>query len=333
MAETILEVQDLRTNFRLRSGLLEAVDGLSFSVEAGKVLCIVGESGSGKSVTALSILRLIDPPGQISGGRILYRGRDLLTLSEKQMAQVRGDRIAMIFQDPMTSLNPVFTIGQQIAQNLMIHQRLDKTEARGRTIELLKLVGIPHGEGRFNDYPHQFSGGMRQRVLIAAAIACQPDLLIADEPTTALDVTIQAQILQLLSDLQQQLGSAMIFITHDLAVVAALADHVLVMYAGRMVEYGDVWTIFNRPQHPYTRALLDSILDLDDERDAPLHSIPGAPLIPVNQPPGCGFRARCAHAVARCAEERPMPRPAAAGHLAACHLVEVGAADAPEGAP
>ena len=332
MAETILEVQDLRTHFRLRTGLLEAVDGLSFSVEAGKVLCIVGESGSGKSVTALSILRLIDPPGQIAEGRVLFRGRDLLTLSEKQMAGVRGDRIAMIFQDPMTSLNPVFTIGQQIAQNLMIHQKLGKAQARTRTIDLLKLVGIPHGEGRFNDYPHQFSGGMRQRVLIAAAIACQPDVLIADEPTTAFDVTIQAQILQLLIDIQQQLGSAMIFITHDLAVVAALADHVLVMYAGRMVEYGDVWTIFNRPQHPYTQALLDSILDLDDERDAPLHSIPGAPLIPIDQPPGCGFRPRCVHAVGRCTEERPLPRPAADDHLVACHLVEASPASAPKGA-
>ena len=321
MPETILEVQGLSTQFRLRGGVLEAVNGLSFSVEAGKVLCIVGESGSGKSVTALSIMRLIDPPGRIAGGRVLYHGRDLLTLPEERMARIRGDRIAMIFQDPMTSLNPVFTIGQQIAQNLTIHQGLGKAEARGQAIELLKLVGIPHGEGRFNDYPHQFSGGMRQRVLIAAAIACQPDLLIADEPTTALDVTIQAQILQLLSDIQKKLRSAMIFITHDLAVVAALADHVLVMYAGCMVEYGDVWTIFNRPQHPYTRALLDSIIDLEDARDTPLRSIPGAPLVPIDPPPGCGFRPRCGHAVARCGERRPPPRPAADGHPVACHLV------------
>ena len=321
MAESILEVNNLSTTFQLRSGLLQAVNNISIKLDTGKVLCIVGESGSGKTVTGLSILRLIDPPGQITNGQILYRNQDLLELSEKEMENIRGNQIAMIFQDPMTSLNPVFTIGEQIAGNLIIHQRYTKDDAKIRTIELLRMVGIPNSEGRFGDYPHHFSGGMRQRVLIAAAIACEPEILIADEPTTALDVTIQAQILHLLSDLQQRLGSAMVFVTHDLGVVAALADEVLVMYAGKMVEYGDVETIFHSPKHPYTRALLDSIINLDDDKTTPLRTIPGAPLIPINLLPGCSFRDRCPNAVDRCNHVDPEVHSFSNSHLVSCHQV------------
>jgi len=267
---TVLKVKNLKTHFKLRTGTLKAVDGLSFEVEPGRVLCIVGESGSGKSVTAQSIMRLIEQPGRIVDGSIQYRDQDLLTLSESEVEKLRGNRIGMIFQDPMTSLNPVFTIGEQITETIVAHQGVKKNEARTRAVELLRLVGIPEPEGRLNDYPHQFSGGMRQRVLIAIAIACEPDLLIADEPTTALDVTIQAQILKLLAAVQKKLHSAMILITHDLGVVSAMADEVLVMYSGRMVEFGDVETIFRNPRHPYTVGLLESIIKLDDTRDSEL---------------------------------------------------------------
>jgi oligopeptide/dipeptide ABC transporter ATP-binding protein len=321
MAAPILKVEGLKTQFRLRAGVLTAVDGLSFTLEPGKVLCIVGESGSGKSVTAQSILRLVEPPGRVVEGRVLYRDQDLLALSERAMERIRGDRICMVFQDPMTSLNPVFAIGEQIAEGLRAHQGLDRAAARARAIELLRLVGIPNPEQRCDDYPHQFSGGMRQRALIAAAIACEPDILIADEPTTALDVTIQAQILKLLADLQKRLNSAMILITHDLGVVANLADQVLVMYAGRMAEYGDVEAVFGDPKHPYTIGLMNSIIRLEEPRDAALRSIPGAPLVPINLPPGCGFRFRCARAVERCGRETPLPRIDRRGHAFACHVV------------
>ena len=322
MAEPVLRVEGLRTHFRLRHGLLKAVDDVSFSVEAGKVLCIVGESGSGKSVTALSILRLIDPPGRIEAGSIHYRNQDLLAMPEREMARtIRGNRVGMIFQDPMTSLNPAFTIGDQIAEGITAHQQVSRAEARAKTIELLRLVGIPHAKERYSDYPHHFSGGMRQRVLIAAAIACEPDLLIADEPTTALDVTIQAQILRLLADLQKRLNSGMILITHDLGVVAAMADDVMVMYAGKMVEYADVQTLFRSPRHPYTIGLLNSVIGLDEPADAELRSIQGVPPVPINMPAGCSFRPRCGQAVEACAVSEPTLRSAAPDHPVACHLI------------
>ncbi len=321
MVEPILKVEGLKTHFKLREGMLKAVDGVSFSLAPDEVLCIVGESGSGKSVTAQSILRLIDPPGHIVDGRILYRDFDLLALSEREMEKIRGDRIGMIFQDPMTSLNPVFTIGEQISEGLREHLGLGKKAAKSQATELLRSVGIPHPEERYRDYPHHFSGGMRQRVLIAAAIACEPDILIADEPTTALDVTIQAQILKLLANVQKRLNSALILITHDLGVVASMADRVLVMYAGEMVEYGDVKTIFEQPKHPYTIGLMNSVIRLDDQRDAELRSIPGTPLVPINPPPGCSFRSRCEVAHGVCETDKPHGISVADGHLVSCHLM------------
>jgi len=320
VVEPILKIEGLKTHFKLREGTLKAVDGISFSLAPDETLCIVGESGSGKSVTAQSILRLIDPPGHIVDGKILYRGKDLMTLSEREMEKIRGDRICMIFQDPMTSLNPVFNVGEQIAEGLREHQGLNKKAARDRAIELLRSVGIPNPEERYRDYPHHFSGGMRQRVLIAAAIACEPDILIADEPTTALDVTIQAQILKLLRDVQRRLNSALILITHDLGVVASMADRVLVMYAGEMVEYGDVKTIFEQPKHPYTIGLMNSVIRLDEDRDAELRSIPGTPLVPINPPPGCSFRTRCSEAFAVCEHEKPNPNAVADGQIGRAHV-------------
>ena len=322
MSGPILKVDDLRTHFRLRTGTLKAVDGLSFALEAGRVLCIVGESGSGKSVTARSIMRLIEPPGRIVGGSVSFRDQDLLSLTEREMEDLRGNRIGMIFQDPMTSLNPVFTIGEQIVETIVAHRGVSGEAARARAVELMRLVGIPEPEGRLTDYPHQFSGGMRQRVLIAIAIACEPDILIADEPTTALDVTIQAQILRLLADIQKKLGSAMILITHDLGVVSAMADEVLVMYSGRMVEYGDVRTIFRSPRHPYTLGLIDSIIRLDDSREAELRSISGLPPVPIDPPPGCAFRDRCGRAMALCGESDPPAVATGTGSTAVCHAVE-----------
>jgi oligopeptide/dipeptide ABC transporter ATP-binding protein len=318
-AETVLRVEDLRTQFVRDGRVLRAVDGLSFSLAAGSVLGIVGESGSGKTVTALSILRLIDPPGRIAGGRVLYRERDLLALPEREMEAIRGDRIAMVFQDPMTSLNPAFTVGAQIAEGMILHHRTPAAEARRRAIELMGLVGIPQPAARYDEFPHRFSGGMRQRALIAAAIACRPDILIADEPTTALDVTIQAQILKLLHRVQRELGSAMILVTHDLGVVAAMADAVMVMYAGRMVETADVASLFARPLHPYTRGLMQSIIRLEDSRATRLRPIPGLPPDLSELPSGCRYRTRCPLAVARCATEDPAVRELAPGHRVACH--------------
>ena len=329
MSESILSVRGLKTHFRLRTGTLKAVDGLSFELQAGRVLCIVGESGSGKSVTAQSIMRLIELPGRIVDGAISFRNQDLLALTEHEMEDLRGNRIGMIFQDPMTSLNPVFTIGEQIIETIIAHTGASKEEARARAVELMRLVGIPEPEGRLSDYPHQFSGGMRQRVLIAIAIACEPDILIADEPTTALDVTIQAQILRLLSDIQKKLGSAMILITHDLGVVSAMADEVLVMYSGRMVEYGDVKTIFRNPRHPYTLGLLDSIIKLDDSRESELRSISGLPPIPIDPPSGCAFRDRCEKAMDICGEQDPPWVETATGSTAVCHAVEAEEAGGP----
>lgn len=327
--DVILQVENLRTQFKLKNSTLKAVDGLSFTLRAGRTLCIVGESGSGKTVTSLSLMRLIDPPGKIVEGRLIYRGRDLMQLSEAEMEEVRGDSIAMVFQDPMTSLNPSFRVGEQIAEGLIAHKGLDKEAARKEAIEIMARVGIPQPEARYRDYPHQFSGGMRQRVLIAGAIACEPDLLIADEPTTALDVTIQAQILRLLRQIQVATSSSLILVTHDLGVVAAMADEVMVMYAGKMVEYGTVETIFEAPAHPYTKGLLSSLVRLDDTRASDLQPITGLPPDLANLPGGCSFWPRCPLAEARCREVEPALRQGRDGHRVACHLAEIAVQEAP----
>jgi len=289
MAEPLLEVKDLKVSFRTEDGLVRAVDGISFSVDEGEVVGIVGESGSGKSVTMMSVMRLINDPNAIYEGEILYKGRNLMGVSQDAMRQVRGEEIAMIFQDPMTSLNPVYTVGWQIEEQLNEHNDLNKGQARQRAIALLTQVGIPKPEQRIDDYPHQFSGGMRQRVMIALALSCNPDLLIADEPTTALDVTIQAQILELIKNLKQEFGSAVVLITHDLGVVADVADRILVMYAGRIVEEGNKEQIFYDPQHPYTWGLLGSIARLDRPRARRLTAIAGQPPSLINRPQGCSF--------------------------------------------
>jgi oligopeptide/dipeptide ABC transporter ATP-binding protein len=321
MAEPLLEVKNLKVSFRTEDGLVRAVDGISFSVDEGEVVGIVGESGSGKSVTMMSVMRLINDPNAIYEGEILYKGRNLMGVSQDAMRQVRGEEIAMIFQDPMTSLNPVYTVGWQIEEQLNEHNDLNKGQARQRAIALLTQVGIPKPEQRIDDYPHQFSGGMRQRVMIALALSCNPDLLIADEPTTALDVTIQAQILELIKNLKQEFGSAVVLITHDLGVVADVADRILVMYAGRIVEEGNKEQIFYDPQHPYTWGLLGSIARLDRPRARRLTAIAGQPPSLINRPQGCSFRPRCPQAFDRCRAEDPqLTTKVGDGHLDACHL-------------
>ncbi|GAB6933418.1 ABC transporter ATP-binding protein [Calditerricola satsumensis] len=317
----LLEVRDLRTYFFTKTGVVKAVDGVSFTVAPGETLGIVGESGSGKSVTVLSILRLVAEPGRIVGGDIRLEGESLLAKTEREMASIRGNRIAMVFQDPMTSLNPVLTVGDQIAEVLTTHRKLSKRAARARAAELLAMVGIPDPHKRLDAYPHEFSGGMRQRVMIAMALACQPKLLIADEPTTALDVTIQVQILELIRRLQEELGMAVILITHDLGVVAEVCDRVLVMYAGRPVEEADVRTLFASPRHPYTVGLLGSLPRLDGNRNARLTPIPGGPPDMRFLPPGCSFHPRCPLAEPRCREQRPELRDLGGGHWVACHAV------------
>ncbi|MFT5089325.1 MAG: oligopeptide/dipeptide ABC transporter ATP-binding protein [Candidatus Latescibacterota bacterium] len=297
---SLLEVRDLRTYFYTEDGVAKAVDGVSFELALGETLGLVGESGCGKSVSALSTMRLIpQPPGRIESGQVLFRGRDLLGLSEEEMCQVRGDDIAMIFQEPMTSLNPVLTCGYQISESVILHQNVSKQEARHRAIEMLKLVGIPAPEQRIDEYPHQLSGGMRQRVMIAMALSCNPDLLIADEPTTALDVTIQAQILELLQRLQDEFEMAILMITHDLGVIAEVADRVAVMYAGQVVEYASTQDLFARPQHPYTRGLMQSIPHLEEKRDR-LEIIEGMVPDARSFPSGCRFAPRCKLAEERC---------------------------------
>ena len=301
--DSVLEVRDLRTYFHTEEGVARAVDGVSFAVGRGQTLGLVGESGCGKSVSAFSIMRLVpDPPGRIEAGQILLRGRDLLALDEEEMRRVRGDDIAMIFQEPMTSLNPVLTCGFQIAEAVVLHQQVPMQEARARAVEMLQLVGIPAPEQRIDEYPHQLSGGMRQRVMIAMALSCNPDVLLADEPTTALDVTIQAQILELLESLQQSLQMAIVMITHDLGVIAETADQVAVMYAGQIVEYAETQLLFTRPRHPYTRGLLRSIPRLDDEQER-LDIIPGVVPDARAFPPGCRFAPRCPLADAHCRAE------------------------------
>jgi oligopeptide/dipeptide ABC transporter ATP-binding protein len=301
----LLEVKNLRTHFPTRAGLVRAVDDVSFYLDRGELLGLVGESGCGKSMTALSIMRLIAPPGRIVDGEILFDGKDLLKLSDAEMRQMRGDDVAMIFQDPMTSLNPVFTVGEQIAEALRLHRKMSRKEARLATIEAMREVAIPDPARRLDDYPHQLSGGMRQRVMIAMALACDPKLLIADEPTTALDVTIQAQILELLNELRKQRDLAVLLITHDLGVVAEVADRVAVMYTGRIVEESPIDELFARPKHPYTEGLLRSVPKLTGEdviKKERLETIEGVVPSPTDLPPGCHFAPRCVHRMPRCTE-------------------------------
>jgi oligopeptide/dipeptide ABC transporter ATP-binding protein len=321
---TLLAVQNLRTGFDTREGFLRAVDGVDFDIAKGGTLGLVGESGCGKSVTALSVMRLIDRPGRIAeGSRILFEGRDLAKLEERELEKIRGNDISMIFQEPMTSLNPVFTVGDQIAEAVELHLDISPREALARTVELLKVVGIPSAEKRVRDYPHQLSGGMRQRVMIAMALSCNPKLLIADEPTTALDVTIQAQILELIKELREQLGMAILLITHDLGVIAEMVDEVAVMYGGRIVERGPVADIFDSPQHPYTEALLDSIPLLGMRYSQPLKAIRGVVPNPLDWPPACRFAPRCDYAFAKCLEVDPPLLPAPPQE-SACWLCENG---------
>lgn len=317
----LLQVSDLKTHFFTRDGVVKAVDGVTFSLESGKTLAVVGESGSGKSVTALSLMRLIpDPPGKIVEGEILFKDEDVLHMSESKVRALRGDRIAMIFQDPMTSLNPVYRVGKQIGESLRLHKGMSRKEALDRAIELLSMVGIPNPADRAKDYPHQFSGGMRQRAMIAMALACDPDILIADEPTTALDVTIQAQILDLMVALQERTGTSIIMITHDLGVVADMADDVMVMYGGKQVEYASAEEVFYRPMHPYTWGLLDSLPRHDVDEKGTLLPITGQPPSLIRVPGGCSFHPRCPFAKDVCVTTIPALREVAAGHLAACHF-------------
>jgi peptide/nickel transport system ATP-binding protein len=306
VAEKLLDVRDLHVQFATEDGLVRAVDGVSFDLERGKVLGIVGESGSGKSVTAMTILGLTRGVNARFEGAVEYRGEDLLKKSEAELRRFRGNEIAMIFQDPMTSLNPVYRVGAQISEAITTHEDVNKQTARNRAVQLLRQVGIPHPEERVDDYPHQFSGGMRQRAMIAMALANNPDVLIADEPTTALDVTIQAQIIELIDRLKDEFNSSVILITHDLGVVADIADDIAVMYAGRIVEYGTKRQVFYDPQHPYTWGLLGSIPRLDRDKPKKLASIAGAPPSLINLPKGCKFRPRCPHAFSKCTEHPPL---------------------------
>ena len=314
----LLDVRDLHTHFETEEGSGRAVDGVSFTVEAGKTLGILGESGCGKSVTALSILRLVAPPGRIVAGEIRYRGEDLLRRSEREMREIRGGEIAMVFQEPMTSLNPVFTVGNQIGEAVRLHQRLDRAATRERVIEALRKVEIPEPERRAKSYPHELSGGMRQRAMIAMALACEPSLLIADEPTTALDVTIQAQILDLLRGLRDSFGMAMMLITHDLGIVAEQADQVAVMYAGRIVELASAIDVFERPLHPYTVALMEAAGQRHGGHQRRLAALPGTVPSLFRRPSGCRFRDRCPRAIAECAEVDPALEEKTPAHFAAC---------------
>ncbi|MCL2888983.1 MAG: ABC transporter ATP-binding protein [Eggerthellaceae bacterium] len=315
----LLQVENLKMYFDTPDGLVKAVDGVSFTLNLGQTLGVVGESGCGKSVTAMTVMGLVPmPPGKVHGGDIFFKGKSLLSISEKEFQKIRGNNIAMIFQDPLSSLNPVYRIGKQVGEGLTIHKGYNKKQALARAIELLDLVGIPNAEQRAMDYPHQFSGGMRQRAMIAMALACDPEILIADEPTTALDVTIQAQILELMQSLQKRTGSAIIMITHDLGVVADMADNILVMYAGRPVEYGTTDEIFYKPLHPYTWGLMRSIpkRTLDDKE--PLTPITGNPPSLINLPEGCAFSPRCPYVQPRCLEENPVMVEIEGGHCASC---------------
>ena len=327
----LLEVKDLATHFFTQDGVVKAVDGISYTLAEGEVLGVVGESGCGKSVHALSIMRLVaNPPGRIVAGEILFEGENLLNMDDSEMRHIRGNRIAMVFQEPMTSLNPVLTIGRQLTETLELHQKMAKQEARTRAAELLQTVGIPDAETRLSDYPHQFSGGMRQRVMIAMALSCNPRLIIADEPTTALDVTIQAQILELMRDLAEEFGTAMVIITHNLGVVARYAHRVVVMYAGKIVETGTAHDIYGNPRHPYTIALLNSVPRLDATERVRLDAIEGLPPDLVDLPQGCSFAPRCKYAYERCTQETPVLVETDTNHTSACwrhdELTELAAA-------
>ncbi len=315
----VLDVRDLKTVFRTRSGEVHAVNSVSFDLQTGELLGVVGESGSGKSVTMMSLIGLLPtPPAEVRDGQVMFNGENLLAAEENRLRQLRGARIGFIFQDPMTSLNPVFTVGYQIMEPLRKHMGMKKPQARARAKELLELVGIPDAARRLRDYPHQFSGGMRQRVMIAIALACDPDVLIADEPTTALDVTIQAQILELMKELRQRLGMAIIWITHDLGVIAEIADRVLVMYGGQIVEQAPVADLFANPQHPYTRALLKTIPNISGTREEKLSVIEGQPPILTASPAACAFRDRCEHRFQRCYSENPLRQAVGNDHDVAC---------------
>jgi peptide/nickel transport system ATP-binding protein/oligopeptide transport system ATP-binding protein len=322
MTDGILRIEDLRVEFHTRTGIVRAVDGVSFEIPKGKTMGLVGESGCGKTVTALSILRLIDPAGSIVGGRIVFDGIDLAHARSEDLRTLRGNRIAMIFQEPMTSLNPVFTVGDQIAEAVRIHKKVNRTEARGRAIEMLRLVGIPSPERRVADYPHHLSGGMRQRAMIAMALSCEPELLIADEPTTALDVTIQAQILDLMRSLQERFKMSILLITHDLGVVAATCDEVTVMYAGEVIERADVRGLFRLPQMPYTEGLLNSIPKLGVTQADRLPVIAGSVPNPRSWPAGCRFAPRCHYRFAKCAQHPPLFQ--LGNTLSRCWLAEQG---------
>ncbi len=317
----LLEVKNLKTEFKLKKGVVNAVDDISFSLDKGKILAIVGESGSGKSVTSLSIMGLLQDPGRVAEGEILFKGKDLLKMSKAEKRSVRGNQISMIFQEPMTSLNPVYRIKDQIMESIITHMKVSKKEALKRTIEMLEIVGIPSAEKRAYDYPHQMSGGMRQRVMIAMALIGNPELLIADEPTTALDVTIQAQILDLLYHMREKFNMAVMLITHDLGVVSEAADHVIVMYCGKIVEEADVRSLFENPLHPYTLGLLRSIPRLEDENDEPLYMIKGMVPNPLNMPAGCPFSDRCDSCMDRCRKEMPQ-LVEKDGHKVRCFLYE-----------
>lgn len=318
----LLKVNNLKTYFFTHEGIVKAVDSVNFSVNQGETLGIVGESGSGKSVTALSIMRLIpQPPGKIVSGDIIFNGKNLCTLNEKEMRKIRGSKISMIFQEPMTSLDPVFTIGHEIVETIMLHQNVTKKEAGERAIQMLEVVGIPDAHKRIKNYPHELSGGMRQRIMIAMALSCNPVLLIADEPTTALDVTIQAQILRLINDLKKKFDTAVLMITHDLGVISEMCDYVAVMYAGHIVEYTDIYTIFEKPMHPYTQGLNKSIPRMDKETKN-LETIRGIVPNLLCLPPGCPFNSRCEYAFERCFKEMPELIEVEPRHLVKCHLLE-----------
>ncbi len=316
----LMEIKNLTTRFYTQDGVVNAVNGISYTLDPGEILGVVGESGCGKSVHALSIMRLIQiPPGEIPAGEVFFGGRDLLKLSEREMRMVRGHEIAMVFQDPMSSLNPVYTVGFQISEALMLHKKMNRSQAKVRAIELLNLVGIPEATKRFDNYPHQFSGGMRQRAMIAMALSCEPKLLIADEPTTALDVTIQAQIINLVIRLQEELGMSVMWITHDLGIVAEMVHRINVMYAGFIIERGFVDDIYNHTLHPYTMGLLGSLPSIDEAPGTKLISIPGLPPDLIALPEGCPFFARCTYRVEQCHQERPQLENAQeAGHTVAC---------------
>jgi peptide/nickel transport system ATP-binding protein/oligopeptide transport system ATP-binding protein len=328
--DMLLSIRGLKTHFSTPAGIVSAVDGVSFDLERGETLGLVGESGSGKTVTALSVMKLYArPQGRIVAGQILFDGKDIAVMDDREMHEIRGNSIAMIFQEPMTSLNPVYTIGRQIVEAIRAHRKIDRKEAWGIALEALKKVGIPDPERRLKSYPHELSGGMRQRAMIAMAISCTPTLLIADEPTTALDVTIQAQILQLIRELKESMGMSVLMITHDLGVIAEVADKVAVMYGGRIAEYADTASLFAQPMHPYTRGLMDSIPDIEKE-SAQLYSIPGTVPSLIGETRGCRFANRCPRAIARCSTETPELLEAAPGHRVACwNRLEAGSGTEP----